>query len=97
MSTANRHLLALSAQIVAAHAGNNEVEANVLPGMIRSVFNTLSDLAPASSIAVPVVEWDTSSGPDHHNHDHDGHGRVPRLKAQSPFGVVCRRSQLSRM
>src|SRR3978361_1141551 len=104
MSTANRHLLALSAQIVAAHAGNNEVEANVLPGMIRSVFNTLSDLAPASSIAVPVVEWDTSSGPDHHNHDHDGHaashahnGYVHPTYGQTVFGdhLICMEDGLS--
>ncbi len=54
MSDQNRHLLALSAQIVAAHAGHNDVGSNALPTMIRNVFNTLSALDPSASVS-PVV------------------------------------------
>ena len=46
MSSQNQNLLALSAQIVAAHAGHNEVETHAIPNIIRSVYNTLADLHP---------------------------------------------------
>jgi predicted transcriptional regulator len=58
MSQPNRHLLALSAQIVAAHAGNNQLEARALPSMIRSVFKTLSGLDLTSSEPASVAKSD---------------------------------------
>ena len=53
MPDQNQHLLALSAQIVAAHTGNNHVGIEALPDMIRSVYKTLADLdLPRSQILV---------------------------------------------
>ena len=46
MSDQNRHLLALSAQIVAAHSGHNQVGIDTLSTVIRQVYNTLADLDP---------------------------------------------------
>jgi predicted transcriptional regulator len=72
MSDQNRHLLTLSAQIVAAHTGHNLVEVNALPSMIRNVFNTLSALDPAGQ-GSPLVTLHTHDGNDDGRHDHDGH------------------------
>jgi predicted transcriptional regulator len=68
MTDQNRHLLALSAQIVAAHAGNNEVGIESLPIVIRNVYNTLADLGPAG-LQAPVVVQHTHN--EHHESDHD--------------------------
>ena len=46
MSDQNRHLLALSAQIVAAHTGHNQIGIDTLSTVIRQVYNTLADLDP---------------------------------------------------
>ena len=46
-------LLALTSDIVAAHASNNAVPSSELPGLIEAVFGTLSSL---SQPAEPVVE-----------------------------------------
>jgi predicted transcriptional regulator len=67
MSEQNRHLLALSAQIVAAHTGHNAVEIDSLPIVIRNVYNTLADLYPPGGTTPVVVEY------SHDGHDHDGH------------------------
>lgn len=72
MSELSRHLLALSAQIVAAHAGNNSVKADALPEMIRNVFKTLSGLGRSESPA-PVVQTHTHADHNHHAHDHAAH------------------------
>lgn len=72
MSDLNRHLLALSAQIVAAHTGNNEVGIETLPIVIRNVYNTLADLrAQADGSESPVI---THTHADHIEvgHDHGG-------------------------
>jgi predicted transcriptional regulator len=69
MSDQNRHLLALSAQIVAAHAGNNEVRIESLPIVIRNVYNTLAGLDPVSATDSVVVEH-TRSAHNNVNHDH---------------------------
>ena len=54
-------ILTLTAQIVAAHAANNDVSAAALPGAIRKVYDTLAniDTAPAAPVeklqpAVPI-------------------------------------------
>ena len=67
MTDHNRHLLALSAQIVAAHAGHNHVEITALPDIIRNVYNTLANIAPATENQ-PVAPWHT-----HTTHNHDKH------------------------
>ena len=54
-------ILALTAEIVAAHVGNNAVAGSDVAAMIQSVFDTLSGLAanePATAVeltpAVPI-------------------------------------------
>ena len=67
MSNQSRNLLMLSAQIVAAHAGHNQVEIDALPNIIRKVYNTLADLRPA-------LDGDGMGDKhDQHDHGHDGH------------------------
>ena len=72
MSDQNRHLLTLSAQIVAAHSANNEVGIEVLPIVIRNVYNTLADLGPANFQGSVVVSYPQAVQNEPH-HDHDGH------------------------
>ncbi|HEY4174349.1 MAG TPA: MucR family transcriptional regulator [Rhodopila sp.] len=72
MTEHNRHLLALSAQIVSAHTGHNEVGIEVLTTVIRNVYNTLADLdVPRSQ--EPAALRHTHAGENHVNHDHGGH------------------------
>jgi predicted transcriptional regulator len=103
MSDPSRHLLALSAQIVAAHAGNNRLEANQLPSIIRSVFNTLCDLDPSPSVVLPGAAKLAHDGHDGHQHDHDGqvshahNGYVHPAYGQTVFGdhLICMEDGLS--
>jgi predicted transcriptional regulator len=66
---AETEILELTAQIVSAHAANNEVESRGLPGFIRAVYNTLSniDQAPAAPVerAQPAVPIRKSVFPDY--------------------------------
>ena len=98
------HLLALSAQIVSAHAGHDQLETKALASLIRSVFNTLSGLDPSALAAGPVVSRRILEGYDHHLHDHDGHvsshahnGYVHPTYGQTVFGdhLVCMEDGLS--
>jgi predicted transcriptional regulator len=73
MTDLNRHLLALSAQIIAAHAAHNEVGIDSLPTIIRSVYNTLAGLGHPHELEAPVGDADT---PERHGgavHDHGEH------------------------
>jgi predicted transcriptional regulator len=72
MTDANHHILALSAQIVAAHAGNNQIGTDLLPNMIRNVYNTLAELGPLETHA-PVVVIHTHTDHTHVRHDHAAH------------------------
>jgi predicted transcriptional regulator len=58
---ADSAILGLTAQIVSAHAANNEVDSGTLPTVIRAVYETLSHIgeAPAAPVeklqpAVPI-------------------------------------------
>ncbi len=104
MSQPNRHLLALSAQIVAAHAGHNQLETTALPTVIRNVFNTLADLDPTPSPSAPAADKDVEPCPDAREHDHDGHGMshahngyVHPTYGQTVFGdrLICMEDGLS--
>ena len=97
MTDQNRHLLALSAQIVAAHTGHNQVEIEALPSVIRNVYNTLASLYPAGA-PVSVVGRHTNSGQNHAHHDHAGHSHshahnvyVHPTYGQTVFGdhLIC--------
>jgi predicted transcriptional regulator len=48
-------LLGLTAQIVSAHAANNEMESGALPAVIRTVYNALSHIeqGPAAPVEKP--------------------------------------------
>jgi predicted transcriptional regulator len=72
MTDQNRHLLALSAQIVSAHSGHNEVGIEILTTIIRNVYNTLADLDPPRSQET-VVPRHTHSEVGRVIHDHGGH------------------------
>jgi predicted transcriptional regulator len=103
MSHSNRHLLALSAQIVAAHAGHNRVEATALPNIIRKIFDTLSELVPEASVTA-VTSHPEHGGHDWHNRGHAAHsasqahhGYVHPTHGQTVFGdhLICMEDGLS--
>ena len=71
MTDHNRYLLALSAQIVAAHTGHNAVRMDALPDAIRNVYNTLADLSPEGSLS-GIGSHHTQSGHDYPGHDPSG-------------------------
>jgi predicted transcriptional regulator len=62
-------ILGLTAQIVSAHAANNELESGTLPSVIRAVYDTLSHIgeAPAAPVekAQPAVPIRKSVFPDY--------------------------------
>ena len=72
MSDQNQHLLVLSAQIVAAHAGHNQVGIGSLSTVIRNVYNTLADLNPRN-LPHAVAMAHTHGGHDRAGHDHGAH------------------------
>jgi predicted transcriptional regulator len=96
MTDQNRHLLALSAQIVAAHSAHNQVGIETLPVVIRNVYNTLADLEPANTKAMAVIGHTYSEHNNVHHHV-DGHGShahnvyVHPTYGQTVFGdhLVC--------
>jgi predicted transcriptional regulator len=103
MRDQNQYLLALSARIVAAHAGNNRVEVDALPSMIRNVFKTLSALEPLSQ-ADTVVSSLAQDDHDRKDYDLDGHvlshahsGYVHPSYGQTVFGdhLICMEDGLS--
>jgi predicted transcriptional regulator len=100
MSDQNRHLLALSAQIVAAHTAHNQIGTDTLSTVIRQVYNTLADLDPSQSGSSVVVRHTHAdhAGHDHSDHDHAGHRRshahnvyVHPTYGQTVFGdhLIC--------
>lgn len=110
MTDANRHILALSAKIVAAHAGHNPVESNALSLMIRNVYNTLADLSPPSpgfSGIQPTAEpshdhgYHSHESADVHTHSHHHHRTesvyVHPTYGQTVFGdhLICMEDGLS--
>ena len=103
MTDHNRYLLALSAQIVAAHTGHNTVGMEALPLAIRNVYNTLVDLSPAGSTSA-AAPYQTHSGHDHAAHNHSAHTAshaqnvyVHPTYGQTVFGdhLICMEDGLS--
>ena len=97
MSDQNQHLLVLSAQIVAAHAGHNQIGIDSLSTVIRNVYNTLAELRPKDlRQSVPLAHTHGEHdriGHDHHL-DHDSHAHnvyVHPTYGESVFGdhLVC--------
>ena len=67
--TENADLLALTAEIVSAHVGNNAVAVSDLSNLIRNVFDALAQLGAAPMVDVPdqrpAVSVRLSVKPDH--------------------------------
>ncbi len=62
------HVLALTAQIVSAHVGKNQVAPDALPGLIMEVYRTLSSVGREPAAAdkpQPAVPVKKSIFPDH--------------------------------
>jgi len=60
-------ILGLTAKIVAAHVASNQLNANALPSLIQSVFQSLStvDDTPVAALqSAPAVPWKKSVFPD---------------------------------
>ncbi len=76
-SSDNTTVLALTARIVVAHVGNNDVGAEALPDLIRAVYHALSETSgetrpeprpnnqPAQAALVPAVPLEASVFNDH--------------------------------
>jgi predicted transcriptional regulator len=103
MDNANQHILILSAQIVAAHAGNNQVGTDALQHMIRNVYKTLAELGPLRSHASVVALHDGADHP-HVAHDHREHnlGHAHNVYEHPTYGrtvfddhLVCMEDGLS--
>jgi predicted transcriptional regulator len=102
MRDQNQYLLALSARIVAAHAGHNEVEVGALPNMIRNVFKTLAALEPSPKAAKALGSLvHDHSQDDHHLREkirpHSNNGYVHPKFGQTVFGdhLICMEDGLS--
>jgi predicted transcriptional regulator len=54
--SAESAILGLTAQIVSAHAANNELASAALPSVIRAVYNTLSHISDAPPAPAPKAQ-----------------------------------------
>lgn len=103
MTDQNQTLLALVAQIVAAHAGHNQTETAVLPDVIRSVYNTLASLQPPPApglVAMPHTHVEPV--PHHHDHGEHQHSHAHNIYVHPVYGptvfgdhLVCMEDGLS--
>jgi predicted transcriptional regulator len=103
MSDHDQRLLALSAQIVTAFAGHNEVRLGALPDVIRNIYNTLAELSPADSRIGTAFDH-THSEQNHVKHDQSVHAHshadnvyVHPTFGQTVFGdhLICMEDGLS--
>ena len=81
----NIDFLGLTARIVAAHAANNDLEPDELPAVIRSVYETLTEIGGGqSSPHAHVHSHDHSHAGHHHTHP-----AVPVEESVYPDYIVC--------
>ena len=52
----NQQILGITAQIVSAHLGNNQVDASAIPSLIQSVYRTVSTVGDPEPEAVVVLQ-----------------------------------------
>jgi predicted transcriptional regulator len=105
-----RHLLKLSAQIVAAHVANHSVEIDTLPNMIRSVHTTLANLdLPGTEASVMPKHTPRESkyigngnGQTEATHPGNGHNHKNNIYVHPTFGqtvfgdhLICMEDGLS--
>jgi predicted transcriptional regulator len=72
MAEADTHILVLASRIVTAHVGNNTVGTGAVSALIRSVYNTLSDLSGDEPVPggplIPAPAGDLFDHAHHHVH-----------------------------
>jgi predicted transcriptional regulator len=72
MAEADTHILVLASRIVTAHVGNNTVGTGAISALIRSVYNTLSDLSGDEPLplgeAAPIPTSDLTEHAHYHVH-----------------------------
>jgi predicted transcriptional regulator len=103
MTDQNQSLLALSAKIVAAHTGHNEVGIESLPIIIRNVYNTLAELGPSGrQTSAPLQRTHPASHESDHDHvahtaSHTHNVYVHPTHGQTVFGdhLICMEDGLS--
>ncbi len=71
-------LLALTAEIVAAHVSNNKLEAAELPGLIRQIYATLASIDAAPATVSGMARMAERPAP-----------AVPVKKSVMPDYIVC--------
>ena len=52
----NQQILGITAQIVSAHLGNNQVDASTIPSLIQSVYRTISSVDAPEPAAVVTLQ-----------------------------------------
>ncbi|MCW0233705.1 MAG: MucR family transcriptional regulator [Ferrovibrio sp.] len=73
-------LLALTAEIVAAHVSNNKLEAGELPGLIRQIYGTLAGIDAQPAPAGGMIRGGSGERPA---------PAVPVKKSVTPDFIVC--------
>lgn len=73
-------LLALTAEIVAAHVSNNKLEAGELPGLIRQIYGTLAGIDTQPAPAGGTIRGGNGERPA---------PAVPVKKSVTPDYIVC--------
>ncbi|PJI37639.1 MucR family transcriptional regulator [Ferrovibrio sp.] len=71
-------LLALTAEIVAAHVSNNKVDAGELPALIRQIYGTLVEIGASASGADGAARSGDRPAP-----------AVPVKKSVTPDYIIC--------
>ena len=95
MSDTTRHLLTLSAQIVAAHTRHNPINAEGLSGLIRSVYNTLADIDPhPKSRPLEHQHEHSEQGQPDDNHSGHNHSHATNVYVHPTFGQTVFRDRL---
>ena len=91
-SDADTNVLGLTAKIVSAHVGHNQVAADALPELIQSVHRSLATAgtaAPAAAVPTPAVPIRRSVFPDHIVCLEDGKKlKMLRRHLQASYGMT---------
>ncbi|MDR3532137.1 MAG: MucR family transcriptional regulator [Rhodopila sp.] len=102
MTDTNTHILALSAQIVAAHAGHNNVGTGALPDMIRNVYKTLVELEPSGPQQPVAIHTHADQGHQAHDHSEHSHSHTHNVYVHPAYGqtvfgdhLICMEDGLS--
>jgi predicted transcriptional regulator len=79
------HVLRLSAEIVTAQVGHNDVESAAIPDLIRSVYNTLVAISLGdTNSAAPIAPPEDAVHVHDHAHEH-GHAELEASDAHNVY------------